>query len=171
MHYQQPMLTLIPPAPAHLVYWTWSVTYGNGQMSMLTNIPGPLFCVAEVITNPRGPAGIFRKPISSHSTVSISSWRPVLIAQERWAFAASSMTNENAPSRKPLSLRLERDNRLIFLKVVGSTAWAADSSAHARARFMLLMASSISWVFLNPIVAQSTPAFWKANRIAFARSP
>jgi hypothetical protein len=41
---------------------------------------------------------------------------------------------------------------------------------HASARFMLLIASSISCVFLNPIVAQSTPAFWKANLIAFTRS-
>src|ERR1035437_5448540 len=39
--------------------------------------------------------------------------------------------------------------------------------AHARARFMLLIASSISCLFLKPIVAQSTPAFWKANLIAF----
>ena len=42
--------------------------------------------------------------------------------------------------------------------------------AHASARFRLLIASSISCVFLKPIVAQSTPAFWKANLIAFTRS-
>ena len=42
--------------------------------------------------------------------------------------------------------------------------------AHASARFMLLIASSISCLFLKPIVAQSTPAFWKANLIAFTRS-
>jgi hypothetical protein len=41
---------------------------------------------------------------------------------------------------------------------------------YASARFMLLMASSTSCVLLNPIVAQSTPAFWKANLIAFTRS-
>ena len=42
--------------------------------------------------------------------------------------------------------------------------------AYASARFMLLMASSISCVLLKPMVAQSTPAFWKANLIAFTRS-
>src|SRR5215472_2421172 len=42
--------------------------------------------------------------------------------------------------------------------------------AHASARFMLLIASSISCVFLKPTVAQSTPAFRKANLIAFTRS-
>ena len=41
---------------------------------------------------------------------------------------------------------------------------------YASARFRLLIASSISCVFLKPIVAQSTPAFWKANLIAFTRS-
>ncbi len=34
---------------------------------------------------------------------------------------------------------------------------------------MLLIDSSISCVFLKPTVAQSTPAFWKANLIAFTR--
>ena len=42
--------------------------------------------------------------------------------------------------------------------------------AYASARFMLLIASSISCVLLKPIVALSTPAFWKANLIAFTRS-
>ena len=41
---------------------------------------------------------------------------------------------------------------------------------YASARFTLLMASSISCVLLKPIVALSTPAFWKANLIAFTRS-
>jgi hypothetical protein len=40
----------------------------------------------------------------------------------------------------------------------------------ARARFILVMASSISCVLLKPTVAQSTPAFWKANLIALTRS-
>ena len=44
------------------------------------------------------------------------------------------------------------------------------NSTYASARFMLLMASSISCVLLKPMVAQSTPAFWKANLIAFTRS-
>jgi hypothetical protein len=42
--------------------------------------------------------------------------------------------------------------------------------AHASARFRLLIASSISCVFLKPTVAQSTPAFWKANLIALTVS-
>ena len=42
--------------------------------------------------------------------------------------------------------------------------------AHASAKFRLLIASSISCLFLKPIVAQSTPAFWKANFMAFTRS-
>jgi hypothetical protein len=41
---------------------------------------------------------------------------------------------------------------------------------HASARFRLLIASSISCVFLKPTVAESTPAFWKANLIALTRS-
>ena len=41
---------------------------------------------------------------------------------------------------------------------------------YVSARFMLPMASSISCVLLKPTVAESTPAFWKANRIAFTRS-
>jgi hypothetical protein len=44
------------------------------------------------------------------------------------------------------------------------------AAAHASARFKLAIASSISCVFLKPTVAQSTPAFWKANRMAFTRS-
>ena len=45
-----------------------------------------------------------------------------------------------------------------------------SSRRYVTARLMLLMASSISCVLLNPIVAQSTPAFWKANLTAFTRS-
>jgi len=45
-----------------------------------------------------------------------------------------------------------------------------SAEVYANARFMLLMASSISPVLLNPIVAQSTPAFRKANFAAFTRS-
>jgi hypothetical protein len=42
----------------------------------------------------------------------------------------------------------------------GATRCVRDVAiAHASARFMLLIASSISCVFLKPIVAQSTPAF------------
>jgi hypothetical protein len=53
----------------------------------------------------------------------------------------------------------------------GSVELARSSAeVYASARFMLLMASSISPVLLNPIVAQSTPAFRKANLIAFTRS-
>jgi hypothetical protein len=48
--------------------------------------------------------------------------------------------------------------------------WWVGSEAYASAKFTLLMASSISCVLLKPIVAQSTPAFWKANLIAFTRS-
>jgi predicted acyltransferase len=46
----------------------------------------------------------------------------------------------------------------------------APTRYYESARFMLLMASSISCVLLKPIVALSTPAFWKANLIAFTRS-
>lgn len=45
-----------------------------------------------------------------------------------------------------------------------------SAEVYASARFILLMASSISCVLLNPIVAESTPAFRKANLIAFIRS-
>jgi hypothetical protein len=51
-----------------------------------------------------------------------------------------------------------------------NTISAVGPEVHASARFMLLMASSISCVLLNPTVAQSTPALWKANLIAFTRS-
>jgi hypothetical protein len=51
------------------------------------------------------------------------------------------------------------------LRILHTGPWRYDS-----ARFMLLMASSISCAPLNPTVAQSTPAFWNANLIAFTRS-
>ncbi len=59
--------------------------------------------------------------------------------------------------------------------ISGPTCYAWESKyggpeVQASARFMLLMASSISCVLLNPTVAQCTPAFWKANRMALTRS-
>jgi hypothetical protein len=47
----------------------------------------------------------------------------------------------------------------------------AELEAYPSARFMLLMASSISCVLLKPIVAPSILAFWKANLITFTRHP
>jgi hypothetical protein len=49
-------------------------------------------------------------------------------------------------------------------------ASGAGSHSYASAKLRLAMASSISWVFLKPIVALSTLAFWKANLMAFTRS-
>jgi len=54
--------------------------------------------------------------------------------------------------------------------IVSQASSHAPRADYTSARFRLLIDSSISWVFLKPIVAQSTPAFSKANRMAFTRS-
>lgn len=64
---------------------------------------------------------------------------------------------------------VNRSSTLCQIHVTGKTR-EPHRGSHASARFILLIASSISCVFLKPIVAQSTPACWKANLIAFTRS-
>jgi hypothetical protein len=44
-----------------------------------------------------------------------------------------------------------------------------ELEAYPSARFTLLMALSISWVLLKPIVALATAGFLKSNLITFAR--
>ena len=73
----------------------------------------------------------------------------------------------NRPGREPQrSLR----SMILLMVLMAVQAKHLRVGDQASARFMLLMASSISWLLLKPTVALSTPAFWNANLIAFTRS-
>ena len=66
--------------------------------------------------------------------------------------------------------RAAQARRLRVLRPSHRQIRAVTDLPYASARFRLSMASSISCVLLKPTVTQSTPAFWKAKRMAAWRS-